>query len=141
MRRRPNCRWRKAQAAGQEPLRRASPPLRGRPGEGLVSRSSLSNEEAGRRAEGGTGGEDRMEKEKDGQDLGHGKMLTHEKKNKTKKKQNKENGPFTFLGGQRNMKCSKKANENGSEPRKVKLRVKMKVTSSWKTNSRGPNQG
>lgn len=75
-----------------------------------------------------------MEKEKDGQDLGHGKMLTHEK-------QNKENGPFTFLGGQGNMKCYEKANEDGSEPRKVKLRVKIKVTSSWKTNSRGPNQG
>lgn len=89
VRRRPNCRWRKAQAAGQEPLRRASPPLWGRPGEGLVSRSSLSNEEAGRRAEGGTGGEDRMEKEKDGQDLGHGKMLTREKQNKEKTKQRK----------------------------------------------------
>lgn len=63
--------------------------------------------------EGGQGGERKAERRDQGSANGADA-------GKKKKKQNKENGPFTFHGGQRNMKCYKKTNKNESEPGKVK---------------------
>lgn len=109
---------------GQEPLLGV--------GAGPWHRPGGRRGEAGQ--EGGQGGERKAERRDQGSANGADA-------GKKKKKQNKENGPFTFHGGQRNMKCYKKTNKNESEPGKVKLRVKIKITSSWKMRSRGQNQG